>query len=76
MAVKRPGLLFVLFLLLAFPSAAAQKVVKESFPSHNRQRIYYLYVPAGLKAPAPLIVLLHGSGHNGISTCHSSFSTA
>jgi predicted esterase/uncharacterized small protein (DUF1192 family) len=61
----------VLILLLIFPASgiASLKVQKESFVSHNKKRTYYLFVPENLKQsePAPLIVLLHGSGHEGLS---------
>jgi len=43
------------------------KIVKEQILSNKKKRIFYLYVPASAKAPAPLIVLLHGSGRNGMS---------
>jgi len=43
------------------------KVAKESLVSNKKKRTYYLFVPAGIKAPAPLIVLLHGSGRDGFS---------
>src|SRR5882724_3457188 len=53
------------------PISAAQekpdKVAKESLVSNKKKRTYYLFVPAGIKAPAPLIVLLHGSGRDGFS---------
>ena len=43
------------------------KIVKESILSNKKKRTFYLYVPASAKAPAPLIVLLHGSGRDGMS---------
>src|SRR5207253_3820492 len=43
------------------------KIVKEQILSNKRKRTFYLYVPASAKAPAPLIVLLHGSGRDGMS---------
>src|SRR5215471_6264485 len=58
------------WLALAAPMGLAQdkpKVVKDSIVSNKKKRTYYLYVPAGVKAPAPLIVLLHGSGRDGFS---------
>jgi poly(3-hydroxybutyrate) depolymerase len=66
------ALFHVCFLVLfASPPAAAQdksnKIVKESILSNKKKRTYYLFVPATVKAPAPLIVLLHGSGRNGLS---------
>ncbi|HEX8719080.1 MAG TPA: alpha/beta fold hydrolase [Pyrinomonadaceae bacterium] len=58
--------------LLALAALAAQaraegKVSKEALESQGRRRTYYLLAPPSLKAPAPLVVLLHGSGHNGMS---------
>jgi poly(3-hydroxybutyrate) depolymerase len=57
--------------LLVFPPALAQdnlnKIVKESIVSNKKKRSYYLFVPASVKSPAPLIVLLHGSGRDGNS---------
>lgn len=47
----------------------AQKVAKESIRSQEKDRIYYLFAPDKITpaAPAPLIILLHGSGRNGLS---------
>lgn len=59
------------FLLLFTPILLAQdkpnKIVKESIVSNQKKRTYYLFVPASVTAPAPLVVLLHGSGRNGLS---------
>jgi len=63
----------LLFLAILLPSltsnTSSEKVVKDYIVSQGKQRTYYLYVPDTVKAssPAPLIVLLHGSGHNGMS---------
>jgi poly(3-hydroxybutyrate) depolymerase len=61
----------LLILLLMFPATgiASLKVQKEDFVSHNKKRTYYLFVPENLKQsePAPLIILLHGSGRDGLS---------
>lgn len=43
------------------------KVVKETILSNKKKRTYYLFVPATVKTSAPLIVLLHGSGRDGMS---------
>ena len=65
--------LFLVSILVLFapPWAPAQdnlnKTVKESILSNRKKRTYYLFVPATVKAPAPLVVLLHGSGRNGLS---------
>lgn len=42
-------------------------IVKESILSNKKKRSFYLFVPANVASPAPLIVLLHGSGRNGLS---------
>ena len=52
--------------LLACPAfAAPPDVVHDTITSGGRKRSYYLFVPDSVKAPAPLVVLLHGSGRNG-----------
>ncbi len=56
------------FLLYGTPPA--DKITKESISSEGQKRNYYLFVPstaASSSAPMPLIVLLHGSGRNGLS---------
>jgi predicted esterase len=46
---------------------ADDKVSKQTLESGGRKRTYYLYAPASLKPSAPLVVLLHGSGRDGLS---------
>src|SRR5262249_14756310 len=60
------GLLSSVFL---FTPAAAQKVRKETIEFEGKKRTYYLLVPATATAehPAPVVVLLHGSGRDGLS---------
>lgn len=50
-------------------AAASDEITKELITSKGKTRAYYLYVPATVKAssPAPLIVMLHGSGRVGFS---------
>lgn len=64
-------LLVVLALLALAPPAVASspKITKEVIVSGGKSRAYYLFVPEKLAAtkPAPLIVLLHGSGRNGLT---------
>jgi poly(3-hydroxybutyrate) depolymerase len=46
--------------------AAAQKIEKRTALSEGESRTYYLFVPDTAKdKPAPLIVMLHGSGRDG-----------
>lgn len=54
---------------IASHAGAAEKTVKETLGSGGNVRTYYLFVPESAKqnAPAPLVVLLHGSGRNGKS---------
>ena len=62
-------LLFTLILVPSQTSAASDKIVKDSITSQNKKRTFYLLVPESVKSgtPAPLIVLLHGSGRNGLT---------
>ena len=59
----------LLAVMLTASDAAAEKTVKQSFTSGGKTRSYYVFVPdkASAQAPAPLLVLLHGSGRNGLS---------
>src|SRR5215510_11232561 len=64
----------VAWVLLALPmlliqSRAADKISQEKLDSQGKKRTYYLMVPDSSKAASsvPLIVLLHGSGRNGLS---------
>jgi len=52
--------------VVGLAAAPADKIAKESIVSGGQNRTYYLYVPptAG-STPAPLIVMLHGSGRRG-----------
>jgi poly(3-hydroxybutyrate) depolymerase len=55
---------------LGFPvSAFGQKIRKETIESQGKKRTYYLVVPdqATAEHPAPLLLVLHGSGRNGLS---------
>jgi len=56
-------------LLVSLSAGAADKVTQETLVSGGRTRTYYLLAPEAAKkaAPAPLLVLLHGSGRNGRS---------
>jgi len=65
----RAPLLTVAVLVSALVAApAAQKILKQSMSFENKTRNYYLFVPeAASTDPIPLVVLLHGSGRDGIS---------
>jgi predicted esterase len=56
-----------LLLLLSAHARAGDKVSKETIESGGRKRTYYLFAPASRKPSAPLVVLLHGSGRDGLS---------
>jgi poly(3-hydroxybutyrate) depolymerase len=63
--MNKLALLFLLA-LSTFASAAA-KPEKQTLTSDGKERIYYTFVPEKLSAPAPLLLLLHGSGRDGMS---------
>lgn len=73
MKLHLPGFhLLITAALLFIPltsAAASDDITKELITSKGKARAYYLYVPATVKAgsPAPLIVMLHGSGRVGMS---------
>lgn len=58
-------LLSLLFLVLALTPARAADITKETLAFDGRDRTFYLYAPPAT-APAPLVLLLHGSGSRGI----------
>src|SRR6185369_8195857 len=68
MNLKIVSILFCLF-VGSLSVRAANEITKEKFESEGKQRTYYLFVPSSVKQtePAPLLVLLHGSGRNGLS---------
>jgi poly(3-hydroxybutyrate) depolymerase len=63
--------LLITALLLAFFTSVSAKddITKELITSNGKTRAYYLYVPPTIKpgSPAPLVVMLHGSGRVGMS---------
>jgi len=67
----RLQILLTLMVLLLFCSSAVAKddITKELITSNGKTRAYYLYVPSTIKAeaPAPLIIMLHGSNRTGVT---------
>lgn len=61
--------LFACSLLFASAPAKADKISKKTLDLKGEKRTYYLYVPDSAKGQSsvPLIVLLHGSGRDGLS---------
>jgi len=57
--------LVVCALLLAVTASAKEKVAKLTFEFGGNTRTYYSLIPDG-DGPLPVIVLLHGSGRNGL----------
>jgi poly(3-hydroxybutyrate) depolymerase len=64
--MKTLALLFLLALSSTATFAAA-KPEKQTITSMGAERTYYTFVPEKLTAPAPLLLLLHGSGRDGMS---------
>jgi poly(3-hydroxybutyrate) depolymerase len=66
--MRRHLIVMLAALFAAAPASAADRISKESFGSGGATRTYYLYVPEAVKdTPVPLLVVLHGSGRNGLS---------
>jgi|GEM_PF-1325847 len=61
--------LLLSLLLSASVAKADNQIAKEKFDFQGKHRTYYLFVPASVKSAAvvSLVVLLHGSGRNGLS---------
>jgi predicted esterase len=66
---KNLGWALLALLMLFLQARAADRITKEAVESQGKKRTYYLMVPDSVKSSdsAPLIVLLHGSGRNGLS---------
>ena len=68
--MKTQKLATILCLLLTpLCVSAAEQITKEKFESDGKTRSYYIFVPPSVKpgTAVPLLVLLHGSGRNGLT---------
>lgn len=68
--MKFYGLCFSALLIVFSPTPVSpQDITKELITSKGQKRAYYLFVPEKLdpNVRSPLIMLLHGSGRNGLS---------
>lgn len=59
--------LIVVELALAVWASGMAKPQKQTISYDGKTRIYYIYTPDNVTSPAPLILLLHGSGRDGMS---------
>src|SRR5689334_10593731 len=61
----------VLLLVLSVPTVSftKSKIEKQSFSSNRKNRTFYLFVPEATSTAerVPLLLVFHGSGHNGLS---------
>jgi poly(3-hydroxybutyrate) depolymerase len=64
--MKRVVLMVLLLLSTSFADDKA-KPQKLSLTFEGKARTYYVLVPNGVSPSAPMLLLLHGSGHNGMS---------
>jgi predicted esterase len=64
--MKKLALFCVLALFSSFASAAA-KPEKQTLTSQGKERTYYTFTPEKLTGQVPLLLLLHGSGRDGMS---------
>jgi len=61
----RNGTIVLCALMLALTASAKEKVTKLNFEFAGNTRTWYSFVPDG-EGPMPVVVLLHGSGRDGL----------
>lgn len=59
--------LVVVQVALTVCAVGMAKAQKQTIAFDGKTRIYYVYVPDKVTSPAPLLLLLHGSGRDGMS---------
>lgn len=59
--------LVVVQVALTLCASGMTKAQKQTISFDGKTRIYYVYAPDKVTSPAPLILLLHGSGRDGMS---------
>src|SRR5581483_8409807 len=65
-AIMRGSSALLLAALVACAGARADsEIVRQSIEVQGEARSYYVYAPESAARPAPLVVLLHGSGQDG-----------
>lgn len=57
----------LLLALVPVATSAAGKPEKQTITFEGKERVYYTLIPEKPTAPAPLLLLLHGSGRDGMS---------
>jgi poly(3-hydroxybutyrate) depolymerase len=63
----RIGLMCVFILINSSLAKTTATPQKQTIAFGGKKRTYYVFVPSELATPAPLLLLLHGSGRNGMS---------
>jgi poly(3-hydroxybutyrate) depolymerase len=61
------GSMCVLAIVSLSLAKAGSKPQKQTLLFDGAKRTYYVFIPSGLTAPAPLLLLLHGSSRDGMS---------
>ncbi len=63
----RKAIVIFLLVLVSAVAFAAVKPDKQTLVFDGKKRTYYTFAPEKLTTPAPLLLLLHGSGRDGMS---------